>query len=424
MTTTKFSELPDAGGLDGSERVALSRLSASVTLTRTDISAAASDNSINTVAGDFDAIGITVGASINVAGFTGTPGNNADSARVESVTANKIVVSGVTLVDDAAGESVTVTQWESVSASAQDVADLGGAGGTELVGLTFTSDTGSTADSDPGAGLFKWNHATQGSASQLFFDNSTADAVSIAAFLATLGTNAKLRIQQGDDETRWQEWEIDSGTADSGYYDFAVTLLAKSASDIQDDKLCYCDFKNGAGSGGSTQGLHDVCIPAGAWYADTTAPAAWSVANGATDQPDGAYWSFDHLTEQAIWTVIEMPKSWNEGTITFHGKWAHPSTTVNFGVVMSVRAVAFGDGDALAANYGTAQTSTDTGGATDTLYSSPESAAITVAGSPAARDLVFIELRRKVSDGSDTLAVAMRLHSVTISMTTDADNDA
>lgn len=127
----------------------------------------------------------------------------------------------------------------------------GGGGATELKWLTFTSNTGTTSDVDPGSGIFQWNNGTQGSSTKLFFDNSTADGVSVTAFFAVLGTNGTLFLQQSDDSTRWQIWELDTATADSGYYEFTVTLLAKSVADIQDDKTCYCNFSKGPGSGGS-----------------------------------------------------------------------------------------------------------------------------------------------------------------------------
>lgn len=72
------------------------------------ISAAASDNSYNRASGSFVSDGITVGQWIKVAGFTGNTANNGYS-RVVSVVALKIVVTGITLVDDAAGETVTIT---------------------------------------------------------------------------------------------------------------------------------------------------------------------------------------------------------------------------------------------------------------------------------------------------------------------------
>lgn len=118
----------------------------------------------------------------------------------------------------------------------------GTSGATELRGLLFTSDTDSTTDADPGAGLFKWNNATQGSATKLFIDNATADGVTITTFLASLGSGSTVYMQQADDATRWQLWQLGALTADSGYYDVPVTLQAKSTADIQDAKSVYFDF--------------------------------------------------------------------------------------------------------------------------------------------------------------------------------------
>ena len=66
--------------------------------------------------------------------------------------------------------------------TAQDIANLTLAtGGGGLKGLVFTSDTGSTADVDPGPGLMRWNNATQAAATVLFFDNTTANGVEFLA---------------------------------------------------------------------------------------------------------------------------------------------------------------------------------------------------------------------------------------------------
>lgn len=79
-----------------------------ITVTDTDISALASDNSINTLAGDFVADGFVVGQKIEIRGFTGDPTANNGYFTIVSVATAKIVVSGATLVDDTAGESVTI----------------------------------------------------------------------------------------------------------------------------------------------------------------------------------------------------------------------------------------------------------------------------------------------------------------------------
>lgn len=75
------------------------------TYTATTISAASADNSINDSANLLPFC--YPGASIFISGFTGTAGNNG-LATVVSRTASKIVISGITLVTDAAGESVSL----------------------------------------------------------------------------------------------------------------------------------------------------------------------------------------------------------------------------------------------------------------------------------------------------------------------------
>lgn len=83
---------------------------AAVAVVGTDISAAATDDSFNSVAGDFDTLidaGAAPGRFITVAGFTGEVANN-DTWEIVTITASKIVVDGA-LTDDAAGESVTIT---------------------------------------------------------------------------------------------------------------------------------------------------------------------------------------------------------------------------------------------------------------------------------------------------------------------------
>lgn len=77
---------------------------ANSTYTATTISAASGDNSINDSANAFPLY--PAGAIIHISGFTG--GAPSGLATVVSSTVSKIVVSGLTLTTDAAGESVTV----------------------------------------------------------------------------------------------------------------------------------------------------------------------------------------------------------------------------------------------------------------------------------------------------------------------------
>lgn len=118
--------------LDGGELVEISQLSPTVTITGTTISAQASDNSFNDSGAGFVTAGFAIADRVNVAGFTGNVANNLLAGVVTALTAGKMTIGGTdgdVIVDDAAGESVTITKWTSRRATAQDIADLGGGGG-------------------------------------------------------------------------------------------------------------------------------------------------------------------------------------------------------------------------------------------------------------------------------------------------------
>ena len=114
----------------------------------------------------------------------------------------------------------------------------------------------------------------------------------------------------------------------------------------------------------------------------------------------------------------ELPADYDGGTITFHVNWTHPATTTNFKVAWSLKAVGMADGDSLDSAYGTAIQVNDEGGTTSDMYQTPESAALTIAGSPVAGELVNWRLSRVATDVTyDTLAVDAYLISVTITYT-------
>lgn len=176
---------------------------------------------------------------------------------------------------------------------------------------------------------------------------------------------------------------------------------------------------------GVTAGKHAIWIPAGAMSPSATGGcAALATIASAANQPDIQTLDFDATTQEYAQFSLRMMKSWNEGTITFAPVWSHGATVTNFGVVWDLQGVAVSDDDPIAAAFGTAQTSTDTGGTTNDVYIGPESSAITIAGTPASEDVVFFRLSRVTGNGSDTMAVDARLHGVTVYFTTNADTDA
>lgn len=171
------------------------------------------------------------------------------------------------------------------------------------------------------------------------------------------------------------------------------------------------------------QGLHTIWVPAGAMVARTTNGAASGTVEMTTNKNMFKTLDFDTTTQEFAQFSIRMPKSWDEGTVTFAPIWSHASTATDFGVVWGLAGVATSDDDAGDVAFGTAQTSTDTGGTTNDIYQGPTSSAITIAGTPAAGDLVMFQIARNPSDGSDTMAIDARLHGVTIFYTVNAATD-
>lgn len=166
-----------------------------------------------------------------------------------------------------------------------------------------------------------------------------------------------------------------------------------------------------------------IWVPAGAMVARTTNGAASGSVETTTNKVMLKTLGFDTTTQEFAQFAIQMPKGWNESTLICQFVWSHPSTTTNFGVVWAIEAVAFANDDAADTAFGTAVTATDTGGTTDDVYISPETSALTVAGSPGAEEWVVFQVKRNVSDGSDNMAVDARLHGVKIHYTINAFGD-
>lgn len=117
------------------------------------------------------------------------------------------------------------------------------------------------------------------------------------------------------------------------------------------------------------------------------------------------YLAFDASTIEYAYANVPMPDDYSGGTIYAKFYWTHPAATA-FKVSWGLQAVAISNDDAMDVAQGTAIYSNDEGGTTTDLYISPLTAAITIAGTPAAGDLVQFRASRKADDATnDTLDV-------------------
>lgn len=171
-------------------------------------------------------------------------------------------------------------------------------------------------------------------------------------------------------------------------------------------------------------GKHMIPVMAGAMRPSVTGGcAALTAIASAANQPDIVTLDFDASTEEYAQFSIPMPESWDEGTLTFCPIWSH-AAAATFVAIWALQAVAVSNDDGIAVAFGTAVTSTDTGGTTNDVYIGPESSAMTVAGTPAAGDMVFFRVYRDADAGGDTLNVDARLHGIRLYFTSNSETDA
>jgi hypothetical protein len=176
-------------------------------------------------------------------------------------------------------------------------------------------------------------------------------------------------------------------------------------------------------SAGGT-GKQTVFIPASAMFQRITSGARIGSLETVTNRINVSTLDFHPTNQEFAQFQVAMPKSWDEGTVTFEPIWYHPSATTNFGVVWSLAGVALSDTNTLDTAFGTAVQVTDTGGTTNALYDGPESAAVTIGNVPAENDYVLFQIARVPADAADTLATDARLLGVRLFYTTNAGNDS
>ena len=169
-------------------------------------------------------------------------------------------------------------------------------------------------------------------------------------------------------------------------------------------------------------GKESIWIPANAMTPTASNGCAGLTAVETTSgRPDMQVLDFDKDSDEFAQFAIAFPKSWNLGTITYQVFWSGTASTDD--VDWMVDAVAMNDNETIDVTYGTAIVVTDNAqGAVEELLVSDESAAVTIAGTPADDDLTYFRIGRDVS--GDAMDGDARLHGVKIFFTTDAANDA
>lgn len=177
-----------------------------------------------------------------------------------------------------------------------------------------------------------------------------------------------------------------------------------------------------AGATIKTVGKQTIWVPANSMTPSTTSGAATGSIETANGQ-NVEVLDFDATADEHACFNIAMPKGWNESTVTFQAFWCSTATDTD-GVAWGLQAVAMGDNEALNQSYGTPIVVTDDAqSATTEVYVTAESAAITIAGTPAEGDLVTFRFFRDVSDANDDMTEDARLIGIKLFYTDNAATD-
>jgi hypothetical protein len=316
-----------------------------------------------------------------------------------------------------------------------------------------------TSDADPGSGVFRLNNASAALATQAFIDNLAQGGADLSAWLDTLdnfGDSAGrgyLTIFDASNPTTIFRIYLVTGTVvdGTGYRKVSLTHLTGSGSftaatayllqftprgptgtgDVTGPgsavvgNAAIFNNVNGkviadAGAGPMLQGKHTIWVPAAAMTPRTTNGAASVTTETATNRVMNRTLDFDQTTQEFAQFTVAPPKSWNEGTVTFQPVWTAAAGTGT--VAWRLAGLARSDDDAIDTAFGTAQSSSDTLLATGDVHIGPESAAITIGGTPAENDLLYFQLDRDVAN--DTLTADAKLIGIRLYLTINAGNDA
>jgi len=162
----------------------------------------------------------------------------------------------------------------------------------------------------------------------------------------------------------------------------------------------------------------EIQVGAGAMRPSSTSGATPADAEMTTNKNNYTFMDFSDSGGllYAEFNLI-LPSDYDGGTITYKVHWTANSTSTN-SAVFGLQGVAITDDDALDVAFGTAQEVTDANKSTAyDLNISPASAALTIAGTPAAGKLAGFRFYRDSGDGSDNLAATARVLGIIINYT-------
>ena len=307
-------------------------------------------------------------------------------------------------------------EFKYVTGSGSSVTWASGDRGTKIVYATANDAT------NPDIIDATTDYVTATSTTTLTNKTLTAPKFASGGFIADAGGDENLVFTEVS--TPVNELRITNAATGSGPILAAISTSATDSNiDLNINPLGTGVLKSGTAAV-KIAGKETIWVPASAMYGASTNGAEGAQVETTATRPDMKVLDFDAGTAEYAQFSVAMPKSWNEGTLTYQVYWS-PSTTNTGNCIFGLQGVACADSDTIDVAYGTAIEVTDAGiGTVEDQQITSESSAMTVAGSPAAGEQSYFQLYRDAADGSDTFTGESRVLGVKLFYTTDAANDA
>lgn len=204
----------------------------------------------------------------------------------------------------------------------------------------------------------------------------------------------------------------------------SVLLAGTRALIVKDGTNDYFRLLYPPGTVQSVVGKHTIWVPASAMRPTVSNGCASLVDIETTaGRPDMQVLDFNNAADEHAQFSVAFPRSWNRSTVTFRAFWT-TAGVVTTGVAIALQGVAVSDNDTIDVAYGTAVVVTDDAlNAAEDLMVTAESAAITIAGTPADEDTCFFRVFRDVGDANDDMTQDMRLIGIQLYYTIDTGED-
>lgn len=315
--------------------------------------------------------------------------------------AQKAYIDGIytklrTLIGGAVGTvtSVSMTAPTGLSVSGSPITSSG------TLAVTFTSGYSipTNASQANWSAAYGWgNHASAGYlTAESYTGTVTSVALSLPAIFSVSGspvTGAGTLAASLATQSANAVW---AGPTSGGAA--APTFRALVAGDIPDLSGTYKTTRAGL--------PREIWIDAAAMVPRTSNGPATATVELSTNKQNFDSLDFDASAAEYAQFKLSVPEQWGAGTVKAKFYWTAASGSGS--VVWAVQGVACSDDDPMDASWGTAVT------VTDTLLSANDchiatTGAITIGGSPAVADLIYVQVYRDATNGSDTLAVDARL---------------